>query len=97
VDSPEYKLSIRVAGNTIAPCAAVIVAKGYAVSHYYSESEMPIWDAEKDGRRFSADSAEALLGLIAMWEQRGDDWHIKDDEWASFKRLLGDDDEPADA
>jgi len=97
VDSPEYKLSIRIAGNTMAPCAAVIEAKGYAISHYYSEAEVPFWDAEKEGRRFSADSAEALLGLIAMWEQRGDDWYVNDDEWKSFQRHLNQGGDPTDA
>ncbi len=97
MDSPKYKLSIRIAGNTMAPCVAVIEAKGYAISHYHGEPDTPFWDAEKDGRRFSADSAEALLGLIVMWEQRGDDWYVNDKEWESFKRHLGDGGGPPDA
>jgi hypothetical protein len=81
----------------MAPCVAVIQAKGYAISHYRSETDMPFWDAEKEGCRFSADSAESLLGLIAMWEQRGDDWYVNDDEWESFKRLLCEGDDPRGA
>src|SRR5687768_9496528 len=90
LDSPTHKLSIRVAGNTMIPCLQVIAAKGYRISHYYGDEdpELAFWDAEKEGRAFSADSAESLLGLIAMWEQRGDDWHIKPGELALLNRLL---------
>jgi hypothetical protein len=57
---------------------------------------MVFWDADKDGRVFSADSAESLLGLIAMWEQRGDDWHIRPGESALLDRLLKDNEESPD-
>lgn len=81
----------------MAPCVAVIEAKGYAISLHPGETEVTVWDAEKDGRLFSADSAEALLGLIVMWEQRGDDWYVNDDEWESFKQHLCEGDDPTAA
>jgi hypothetical protein len=99
VDSKRLKLSIRVAGNTIIPCLQVIAAKGYQISHYHSgtDADMAFWDAKKDGRAFSADSAESLLGLIAMWEHRGDDWHIKSGEEALLDRFWGEDGHAPDA
>src|SRR5688572_13015359 len=88
MESPPRKVGIRIAGNTLIPTLQVIAAKGYAITHYYCEPDRPFWDADKDGRSFSADSAEALLGLIAMWEQRGDDWMMRDGESALLDRVL---------
>ena len=88
-------LSIRVAGNTMTPCLQVIVSKGYTVAHYVDrtagERELPFWDAEKDGRCFSATGVEELLGLISMWEQRGDDWRPKPGEGEILDNLLNTD------
>ena len=93
MDEAEWVLSIRIAGNTLIPCLQAIVAKGYAVTHYYLGSkpgdwDRPQWDAEKDGRQFSATSVEELLGLIAMWEVRGDSWRHKTGEVALYDRLV---------
>ncbi len=99
LESPR-RLSIRIAGNTITPCLQVIVGKGYSVAHYLGETpdDPAFWDANKDGRYFSATGAEELLGLIAMWEQRGDDWHQKLGEREILDKLLSSDDGgPADA
>ena len=77
----DKKLSIRIAGNTMNVCLLVLRDKGYELSCWQKKPDEPHqWDAEKDGRAFSADSPEALLGLVAMWESRGDDWHMKSDE-----------------
>lgn len=89
----EWKLSVRIAGNTRNPCIQAIAAKGYNLNLWYSgddpdDWESPQWDADKDGRRFSATSPEELLGLIAMWEVRGDDWRLKSGEGALHDQLL---------
>ena len=85
-------IGVRIAGNTMIPCLQAIAAKGYTVSHYFLGSkpgdwDHPQWEAEKDGREFSATSVEELLGLIAMWEVRGDDWMIKPGETELHDRL----------
>ena len=85
LDDTEVRLSIRIAGNTSIRCLQAIVAKGYTVTHYFlgtrpGDWDRPQWDAEKDDRRFSATGVEELLGLIAMWEIRGDDWRLKSGE-----------------
>jgi len=75
---PEYDLRIRIAGNTEIPCFSAIKAKGYNVAlTHYKDSEYSDWSAEKDNRLFSATNPVELLGLIAMWEMRGDDWRAK--------------------
>ncbi len=88
----ERKLCISIAGNTMIPCLQSIAAKGYTVTHYFlgnkpREWDRPQWEAEKDGRLFSATGLEELLGLIAMWEVRGDDWRLKPGETELYNRL----------
>jgi hypothetical protein len=36
----------------------------------------------------SATSVEELLGLIAMWEVRGDDWRLRSGEADLYDRLV---------
>lgn len=77
----ELRLSIRAAANTMIPALHALRAKGYALSKWYTCGDdgglVAQYDAEKDRRAFSATSPEELLGLVAMWEVRGDDWHLK--------------------
>jgi hypothetical protein len=78
----EYRTKIRVAGNTAGPALHALRAKGYLVTLSYvrhddagmSSDYAAEYEAEKDGCLFSATTAEELLGLVAMWEIRGDDW-----------------------
>ncbi len=93
MDDTEPNLSIRIAGNTMIPCLQAIVAKGYRVTHYFlgrepGDWDRPQWDAEKDDRVFSDTGVEELLGLIAMWEVRGDNWRIKPGETELHDRLV---------
>jgi hypothetical protein len=94
-ESPR-RVSIRIAGNTEIPCLLAIEAKGFRVWLDYLKWANPIdprngyqpdYQAEHDGAYFSATSAEALLGLIAMWEFRGDDWRLKKGEGAIHDRI----------
>jgi hypothetical protein len=84
VSDKNLTLYLHTAGNTVVPCLQVLIAKGYAVSHYFldlgGEEKRPQWAAEKDNRLFAAEGLEELLGLVAMWEVRGDDWRLKDGE-----------------
>lgn len=81
-----YEVSIRIAGNTNSPCIHALLSKGYEVTLEYTRVKNPdsywypyhpCWIAEKDKRRFSAVCPEELLGLVAMWEIRGNDWQVK--------------------
>ena len=67
--------------------------KGYEVRHYAFEREneefQNEFEAKKDGRMFSATSEEELLGLVAIWEMRGEDWiDGSDEEWAKYHKLM---------
>lgn len=81
--------TIRIAGNTENPCLLALRAKGYRLTLWYHlEGEYRSnYDAEKEGNRFSATSAQELLGLVAMWEVRGDDWKTKPNEPDVFDEL----------
>jgi hypothetical protein len=85
-------LYLHTAGNTPIPCLQAIVAKGYTVTHYFldldGERKSPEWAAEKDSRRFTAERLEEVLGLIAMWEVRGDNWMLGDGEDALYDQLV---------
>ena len=82
---PKRRLSIRVAGNTHNPALNTLREKGYRVwiepdDPSEKEPEFIDWNAEKEGRYFSAVDPVQLLGLVAMQEHRGDDWQQQMDE-----------------
>lgn len=65
--------------------------KGYRV--WWEASERPSaddWWAEKDGREFVARSPLGLLGLVALWEARGDGWQEKPGEADVLRQLKAD-------
>lgn len=88
----EYQIKIRIAGNTGGPALFALRAKGYTVELSYVRDESGEYAAEyaavKDGCVFSADTPEALLGLVAMWEVRGDDWRASTDDERSWRAAL---------
>ena len=80
------RVCIRIAGNTWVPALLALRAKGYRLKLEYSKVDdpndpyhpyMPDYQAEKNGAYFSATTSVELLGLVAMWETRGDDWRFK--------------------
>jgi hypothetical protein len=85
-------IQIRIAGNTIAPCFAVIKQKGYIIETYVNEDSNGeysyTWNAVKESHRFSATCPVELLGLISMWETRGDDWKASDIEYKEYNTLM---------
>ncbi|OWK44544.1 hypothetical protein [Fimbriiglobus ruber] len=81
---PERGVNIRIAGNTENPSLLVLRAKGYNLTLWFSKSASGEYhqnfDAEKDGCHFSATTAVELLGLVAMWEVRSDEWQTRPPE-----------------
>jgi hypothetical protein len=75
-ESVEITFRLADAGNTWNPALFVIREKGYGVYRWPTTSEDDCDDlvAIKDGRAFFAQNPVSLLGLIAMWEQLGDEW-----------------------
>ncbi|GAA1394314.1 hypothetical protein ACFQZ4_02895 [Catellatospora coxensis] len=90
--SGEHRVVIRVAGNTGGPALFALRAKGCAVSLSYLREGPGEYTAEytaaKDGCLFSAGTPEELLGLVAMWEVRGDDWRAGTDDERSWRVAL---------
>ncbi|BCJ73266.1 hypothetical protein CS0771_28100 [Catellatospora sp. IY07-71] len=88
----ERRARIRVAGNTAGPALFALRAKGYTVELSYVRAEpgeyAPEYAAAKDGLLFSADTAEELLGLVAMWEVRGDDWSASSHDERAWRDAL---------
>ena len=83
------RVCIVFAGNTGIPALLALRAKGYRLWLKYTKDDdpnspyhpyMPKYQAEKDGAYFSATTSVELLGLVAMWEVRGDDWRFKKGE-----------------
>jgi hypothetical protein len=102
---PRKGVCIRIAGNTQIPALLALRAKGYRVWLDYLKFDdpkdpwhpcQPDYQAETEGAYFSATSAVELLGLVAMWEVRGDNWRLKpgegdiDDELQSNARTYDD-------
>jgi hypothetical protein len=92
VSDRDLKLYLHTAGNTPIPCLQALVAKGYTVTHYFldlgGEQKRPQWAAEKDSRLFIAERLEEVLGLVAMWDVRGDDWRLQEGEEALYETLV---------
>ncbi len=83
---------IGTAGNTANPTLYALKQKGYAVTlSYWRDGNGDFsssYTAMKEGRRFIAESPEELLGLVAMWEVRGDDWRSSTDEEQAWRDAL---------
>ena len=81
---PERVLTIASAGNTCNPCLLALRAKGYTIQFMFTKTGENDYTshihAEKDGRYFYASNAAELLGLVAMWEVRRDDWKTQPGE-----------------
>lgn len=73
---------IAVAGNTINPALLILQNKGYEIGlePNKNENEYETWWAEKENRLFIANDALTLLGLVSIWENRGENWQTKENE-----------------
>jgi hypothetical protein len=70
------RVRIASAGNTVNHALAVLIGKGYSVVLHPAASDdgLSHYWATKDGRDFIASDPVEALGLVALWEQFGDDW-----------------------
>lgn len=65
------------AGNVLIPAIKVMKDIGYRVDF---EEETALFSAHKDSNEFFAEDPVALLGLIKLFEVRGENWRISDKE-----------------
>ena len=72
----DRKVRIVSAGNTANHALEALKAKGYSVVVYPIAGEDGLNDywATRGGRDFIASDPVEVLGLVALWEQFGDDW-----------------------
>lgn len=72
----DRKARIASAGNTTNHALEALKAKGYSIVLYPATSDdgsNSYW-ATKEGRDFIGRDPVEVLGLVALWEQFGDDW-----------------------
>lgn len=77
-------MRIGTAGNTNGPALHIIeVNKGYtAIYDCDDESDNSQWIAINDENQFFAESPEALLGIILIYETLGENWR----EYSKYDR-----------
>lgn len=66
--------NIVAAGNVEIPAYLVLVDKGYDVRF----DGRGTWTASKDGSTFSGDGPIEVLGVVSIFESRGEDWKASD-------------------
>jgi hypothetical protein len=69
------RFNLIVAGNTTNPSLIVLRSKGYKLRIEQEKNGQTCYVATKDGQSFLAYSGPELLGLVALWENLGDDWN----------------------
>ena len=86
---PRKGVCIRNAGNVGSPpcspsarratgCSSTTTSS--AAGHFANPDLRLDYQAECEGGYFSTPLPKELLGLVAMWEVRGDDWRLKPGE-----------------
>lgn len=79
---------IASAGNSDTAAYAVLLSKGYIVEIRKKSDDKTVWFvAQKDGSEFIGDTPIETLGLIAMFEFRGEDWKPTDLEVTALTEL----------
>ncbi len=81
-------MKIVAAGNTLAPAWRVLVSKGWQVECHSDESTEQ-WTAKRGSVELSAPDVLQLLGLVCVYNSRGDEWHPTDDDVREYLRVCG--------
>ena len=72
-------MNLSAAGNTEVPAYLGLLEKGYDVSVLNDR-----WIAQRPELQFSAESPLQLLGLVTLFEARGEAWQASDAEVDHF-------------
>jgi hypothetical protein len=86
----EPKIKIGDAMNTYNGALLTLKARQYQVwlEPGETEEESSYWHARRDEAEFIAFDPLRLLGLVALWEQRGSHWERKPNEGDIYDELL---------
>ena len=74
------------AANVAIPAIKLLRDLGYTIRLARPHG---LFTAEKDGNRFSSDDPVAVLGLVRLYEARGEDWGIEDAALQDIGREFG--------
>ena len=77
-------IRIAAAGNAEVPAYLALKAKGYVVERSVGDDDAEAWWARKDGLEFIAGGPIELLGVVGVYESRGENWQATDSEIESF-------------
>ena len=81
-------VKIASAGNSDTACYGALIQKGYQVSIIVnSDDKTGIYKAEKDQLSFIGESPIETLGLVALYELRGENWYNTREEFEAFMAL----------
>lgn len=80
--SEEVKISA--AANVEIPAYLTLREKGYKVYWKRTDEEKEYWYAEKDNLNFMAEGPIELLGVVGVYELRGQNWKASDAEIDEF-------------
>lgn len=70
-------MHLEAAGNTVIPAILLIRHMGYTFAY---DKEKAHCLASKDGNSFGAEDPLMVLGLIKLFEMKGENWKAPDDE-----------------
>lgn len=74
------------AGNVVIPAIKLLRDLGFSVR---LDRGTTAFTASKDGHDFTADDPVAVLGLVRLFEARGELWRVGDTEWESIGKEFG--------
>jgi hypothetical protein len=77
--------TLAAAANIVVPACLVLQSKGYRVDRTEAD-KVEFWIAERSGLRFVADGPIELLGVVAVYEARGDRWRASDEDIDAFQK-----------
>lgn len=78
-------MHIMAAGNVEAPAWLVLRSRGYTVErHIRAHPSQDVWTASKGNQSFSGEGPIELLGVVTMFEERGNAWQASDPEISEF-------------
>jgi hypothetical protein len=83
-------MKLAEAMNTYSPALLVLHQLGFqlTVERPRENQKWRTWVARKDDRTFFASDPLVLLGLVSLWQHRGDSWQMKEGENALYDKLI---------
>lgn len=80
----EHKHNLSAAGNTEPPAFELIKEMGFEIS-----KRDDLWSAENYNAKFNASSPLELLGVITLYQAKGENWRISDEKIQQFIEFDG--------